>query len=37
MERAIELQNLCLCLFDYSKAFDKVKHSDLFDIVLSKT
>ena len=34
MERAIELQDLYLYLFDYSKAFDKVKHSDLFDILL---
>ena len=37
MERKIELKDLYLCLFDYSKAFDKVKDSDLFDILLSKT
>ena len=35
MERAIEVQKgLYLCFIDYSKAFDKVKHSDLFDILL---
>ena len=35
MERAIEVQNdLYLCFIDYSKAFDKVKYSDLFDILL---
>lgn len=35
MERAIEVQkNLYLCFIDYSKAFDKVRHSDLFDILL---
>ena len=35
MERAIEEQrDLHLCFIDYSKAFDKVKHSDLFDILL---
>ena len=35
MERAIEIQkDLYLCFIDYSKAFDKVKHSDLFDILL---
>ena len=35
MERAIEVQkDLYLCFIDYSKALDKVKHSDLFDILL---
>ena len=35
MERAIEVQkDLYPCFIDYSKAFDKVKHSDLFDILL---
>ena len=35
-ERAIEVQKeLCLCFIDYSQAFDKVKHSDLFDILLT--
>ena len=35
MERAIDLRkDLSLCFIDYSKAFDKVKHSDLFDILL---
>ena len=35
MERAIEVQkDMYLCFIDYSKAFDKVKHSDLFDILL---
>ena len=35
MERAIEVQkDLYLCFINYSKAFDKVKHSDLFDILL---
>ena len=35
MERAIEIQkDLYLSFIDYSKAFDKVKHSDLFDILL---
>ena len=35
MERAIEVQkDLYLCFIDYSKAFDKVRHSDLFDILL---
>ena len=34
MDRAIEVQkDLYLCFIDYSKAFDKVKHSDLFDIL----
>ena len=34
MERAIEVQkDLYLCFIDYSKAFDKVGHSDLFDIL----
>ena len=34
MERAIEVQkDLYLCFIDYSKAFDKVRHSDLFDIL----
>ena len=32
---AIEIQkDLNLCFIDYSKAFDKVKYSDLFDILL---
>ena len=35
MKRAIEVEkDLYLCFIDYSKAFDKVKHSDLFDILL---
>ena len=35
MERAIEVQNgLYLCFIDYSKTFDKVKYSDMFDIIL---
>ena len=37
MERVIEVQkDLYLCFIDYLnlKAFDKVKHSDLFDILL---
>ena len=35
MERAIDVQkDLYLCFIDYSKTFDKVKHSDLFDILL---
>ena len=35
MERAIEIQkDLYLCFIDFSKAFDKVKLSDLFDILL---
>ena len=35
MERAIEVQkDLYLCFIDYSKTFDKVNHSDLFDILL---
>ena len=35
MERAIEVQkDLYLCFIDYSKVFDKVKHYDLFDILL---
>ena len=35
MERAIEVQkDLYLCFVDYSMAFDKVKHYDLFDIFL---
>ncbi|GFR68102.1 RNA-directed DNA polymerase from mobile element jockey-like [Elysia marginata] len=34
MERAVELQyNVYLCFIDYSKAFDKVKHSELFGIL----
>lgn len=34
MERAIEVQtDLYLCFIDYSKAFDKVRHSDLFEIL----
>ena len=36
MERSIEVQkDLYLCFIDYSKAFDKVRHSDLFDILTS--
>ena len=36
MERAIEVQkDLYLCFINYSKAFDKVKHSHLFDILVS--
>ena len=35
MERAIGVQkDLYLSFIDYSKAFDEVKHSDLFDILL---
>ena len=35
MEWAIEVEkDLYLCFNDYSKALDKVKHSDLFDILL---
>ena len=35
MERTIEVQkDLYLCFIYFSKAFDKVKHSDLFDILL---
>ena len=35
MERAIEVQkDLHLCFIGYSKALDKVNHSDLFDILL---
>ena len=37
MERVIEVQKdqvVYLCFIDYSKAFDKVKYSDLFDILL---
>ena len=34
MERSDEVQkDLYLCLIDYSKAFDKVRHNDLFDIL----
>ena len=34
MERVIEVhKHLYLCFIDYSKAFDKVKHFDLFDIL----
>ena len=37
MERAIEVpKDLYLCFIDYSKAFDKVKYSDLFDILLRR-
>merc|ERR1711867_84270 len=36
MERSIEVQkDLYLCFIDYSKAFDKVRHSDLFNILTS--
>ena len=35
IKRAIEVEkDLYLCFIDYSKAFDKVKHSDLFGISL---
>ena len=35
MERAIEIQkDLYLCFTDFSKAFGKIIHSDLFDILL---
>ena len=37
MERAIDVQKdlyLCFIINDYSKAFDKVKHSDLLKIFL---
>ena len=35
-ERAIEMQqDLHLCLIDYSKAFDKVKHGTLLDTLQS--
>ena len=35
MERAIEIQkNLYLCVSDYSTSFDKVKHSDLYDMTV---
>ena len=35
MERVVEVQkDLHLCLIDYSKVFSKVKHYDLFDILL---
>ena len=35
IERVIEVQkDFYLCFIDYSKAFDKVKHSYLFDILL---
>ena len=38
MKRAIEVQKaLNLCFLDYSKSFDKVKHSDLFEILLRHT
>ncbi|GFN90940.1 endonuclease-reverse transcriptase [Plakobranchus ocellatus] len=34
MERSIQVQkDLYLCFIDYLKAFDKVRHSDLFDIL----
>lgn len=34
VERAIEAQNyLFICFIDYSKAFDKVKHDKLFEIL----
>ena len=33
-ERAIEVQHdLYLCFIDYTKAFDKVKHEDLFEFL----
>ena len=35
MERTVEVQkDFYLCFIDFSKAFDKVKHSDLFHILL---
>ena len=35
MESAIDVwKDLYVCFIDYPKAFDKVKHSDLFDILL---
>ena len=34
MERCIEVQNdLFICFIDYSKAFDKVKHDKLFEML----
>ena len=34
MERCIEVQkDIYLCFIDYSKAFDKVKHQNLFSIL----
>ena len=34
MERCIEVQkDLYICFIDYSKAFDKVRHNELFDIL----
>ena len=34
MERAIKVQkDLYLCFIDYSKAFDKVRHDDLFSML----
>ena len=33
MERAIEVQDLYLCFIDYSKAFDKVKHSEIIKLL----
>ena len=35
MERSIEVQkDVYLCFIDYSKAFHKVRHADLFDILI---
>ena len=34
MERCFEVQkDLYICFFDYSKAFDKVKHENLFEML----
>lgn len=32
-ERAIQMQDVHLCFIDYTKAFDKVKHKDLFELL----
>ena len=33
-ERALEVQkDVCVCFVDYEKAFDKVKHVDLFNML----
>ena len=32
-ERATEVQHVYLCFIDYAKAFDKVKHEDLFEFL----